>query len=868
MANTRTSPKPGCLTGVRVVEMADEQGEYTGRLFAGLGADVIKVEPPGGSATRDIGPFLNDSPDREGSLYFWNYNLGKRSVVIDLVTEQGKQQMLDLLATADVFLESTPRDYLASVGLTREGLLKRFPSLIIARMSAFGDSGPWADYKASDLVHLALGGVMMNCGYDPEPNGTESGIYDTPPIAPQMWHAYSIAGIQLAIVTLGALLHRDVTGEGQILTGIVHNAVSNNPEMDSVYWIYQRLPIYRQTSRHARAVVDDIPNIVQTRDGRWIMPGAPMPGRPGWDNLLKLLGRYGMAGDLPEERYAGMKSTAKTFAGGPGIDRESANHIHEVIWRLIRKLRYEQVPWREAQEGGMLWVPLRKPHENALDEHWQARKTFAEVQHEDLGRSFVYATSRWMATETDWQTGPRPPHTGEHTQEVLAPLAKAAPPTRTAPAKPINDSRRSRWGKPFALHGVQVLDFTWYLASGGAPRFLSSMGATILKVEWKDSPDIKQPAFPPGGREARRKATGPLPTLEDQDLSGHQNNRRPGQRAISLNLRHPQGLAIAKRLAATSDIVAEGFSPGVMDRLGLGYDALRAIKPDIIYAQQSGMGAQGVYGRYRSLGPIANSLSGLSEMSGFPEPYPPAGWGYSYCDWEGAYNFALAMMAALVYRDRTGKGQWIDSSQCETGMFLAGVPLLDWSANNRVWRRYGNRSPYKPAAPHGAYRCQGNDRWIAIACFTEAEWQALTEVADKPGWRSDPRFATLASRLASQDALDALVGEWTAGQERYGLMHRLQGAGVPAGVCQTAEDRCDDDPQLRAQNWLTEVTGTKMGTWPVIETPVKASATPPFAVGELDRAAPFYGEDNEYVYGEMLGMDAAEIKALAHEGVI
>jgi crotonobetainyl-CoA:carnitine CoA-transferase CaiB-like acyl-CoA transferase len=351
-------------------------------------------------------------------------------------------------------------------------------------------------------------------------------------------------------------------------------------------------------------------------------------------------------------------------------------------------------------------------------------------------------------------------------------------------------------------------------------------------------------------------------------MGGQFNNKNPGKRGISLNVCHPKGLEIARRLVAMSDIVAEGFSPGVMDRWGLGYDALRAIKPDIIYAQQSGMGSHGVYGRLRTVGPIAASFAGLSEMSGLPEPAMPAGWGYSYLDWIGAYSFALAMLTALFHRARTGQGQWVDASQCECGLFINGTATLDWSANGRVWSRHGNRSPYKPAAPHGAYPCAGRDRWIAIACFTEDEWRALARVAGRPAWAADPRFADLSARLAHQDALDEAVGEWTRPLEAHEAMARLQAVGVPAGVCQTAEDRCDHDPQLAALEWLTEVTGTMIGRWPVAEVPLKMSASPPYAGGPIDRGAPCYGEDNDYVFGELLGMSAREIAGLAEEGVI
>jgi crotonobetainyl-CoA:carnitine CoA-transferase CaiB-like acyl-CoA transferase len=178
---------------------------------------------------------------------------------------------------------------------------------------------------------------------------------------------------------------------------------------------------------------------------------------------------------------------------------------------------------------------------------------------------------------------------------------------------------------------------------------------------------------------------------------------------------------------------------------------------------------------------------------------------------DGAYSFALAILTALFHRVRTGEGQWVDASQSEVGLFISGTTILDWSANGRIWSRYGNRSPCKPAAPHNVYPCAGHDRWLTIACFTDAEWRALTEVAGRPEWATDGRFKDFAGRLAHQDALDALVGGWTRSRDGYETMLALQCAGVPAGVCQTAEDRCDHDPQLAALSWLTEVTGTKIG---------------------------------------------------------
>ena len=851
------------LSDLRVLEIGDEISAYAGKLLAGLGADVIKLEPPEGCSTRNIGPFYEDEPGPERSLFWWHYSLGKRSVVLDLEAEQGRARLLDLLKTADLFLDARPRAELAA--LDEEAIRTANPNIVIARMSPFGDDGPWADYRGSDLVHLALGGPMMNCGYDPQPDGT----YDTPPIAPQMWHAYHIAGELTCMNAIAALIDRGRSGRAQTLHTAVHDAVAKNTELDLMSWVYRRARFFRQTCRHAAEQVSPLPMIGPTKDGRWVM--ALPRGRS--QSLIDFLDRYDMSADLkddpPEAGGAGTRSRGETAA-----------HLQEVSQRLIRKFRFDDVPWRDAQDEGHLWAPLRKPHENALDPHWWERGSFATVAHPEHEAEFVYTTSKWVASETSWRVGPRAPLLGEHTDEVLAELERAPSPQVPAPVDHSTNGtgQLSRWGTPFPLDGVRILDFTWWLASGGAPRFLSALGAEDIKVEWHQNMDLRMgmAQYGVGGRAAREALgvnEGPLPAdLSTINRSGQFNDFHAGHRGLSLNLRDPRGLEIAKRLVAVSDIVAEGFSPGVMERWGLGYEVMKEIKPDIIYLSQSGMGQVGVYGRYRTVGPIAASFGAVSEMSGLPEPYAPAGWGYSYLDWFGAYNLANAMMAALYYRDRTGKGQWIDSSQVDAGIYLNGTSVLEWSANGTVWQRYGNRSPYKPAAPHGAYRCrddvESNDRWIAFACFDDSDWRSLRRVMGDPEWASSESFASLADRLANQDELDERITEWTRQHDRWDLMQRLQEAGIAAGVCQDAQDRLEVDPQLAHLNWLTEVEHSEMGAWPTKEVPVKWSHTPPFMGGPIDRGAPCYGEDNRYVLGELLGMSSSEIARLAEDGVI
>ena len=859
MPEQNGGPQAGFLPGVRVIELADELGEYCGKLLGDLGADVVKVEPPGGEPTRRYGPFYQDVPNPERSLYFWHYNLSKRGVTLDLDTPEGQAQFRELAKDADVLLDTRPRDYLESRGLGYEALKQVNPDIIVARISPFGDTGPWADYKGSDLVHLAAGGVMMNCGYDPDP----SRFYETPPIAPQMWQAYHIAGEMTAMGIMGALFYRNISGKGQQLSTSVHEAVAKQTETDLPNWIYARTPHFRQTCRHS-TFIPNPPSIALTKDGRWIMPSLIQAGGGGtFERAVELLDRYGLADDLKEEKYKDPAAREE-----PTVSR----HITDVINRFVNQFLYSRDIWRDAQESALVWAPERKPEENLHDAHWaELRETFIDIEHPELDKTFRYIGAKWMAPGIPWRRGPRAPLIGEHNKEILGQprpsIAKVSAPSR--PAEVV----LSKHGKPFPLAGVRVVDLSWLLASGGAGRFLGALGAEVIRVEHMSRIDFIRwgtGTAPPGGREERDRATEPLltPRPESPNRSGFFMDINASKLGMSINLQTPRGKELLAKLIGMADIVAEGFSPGTMDRMGFGYSRLKEIKPDIIYVQQSGMGQVGSYGRMRSYGPIAAAFSGLSEMSGLPEPYPPAGIGYSYLDWFGAYNMSTAMFAALYRKQVTGEGCWIDSSQVESGTYLNGTAILDYTVNGRPWERLGNRSPYKPAAPHGAYRARGDDRWIAIACFTEAEWQGFLKVAGNPQWARDAKFASLESRIANQDELDTLVTGITETRDPFELMHALQQAGVPAGVCQTAEDRCDHDPQLTHLQWLTELPQTEIGTWPVKEFPVKLSETPAYMGGIRGRHGPNYGEDNAYIYGTLLGLSEREIEELAEQGVL
>lgn len=708
----------------------------------------------------------------------------------------------------------------------------------------------------------------MNCGYDPRPDG----IYDTAPVAPQMWHAYHITGEIMAMQIVVALTYRKQTGRGQVLTSAVHDAVSKNTETDFPDWVYSRLPHNRMTCRHsfglrkgATAKNRQAPGPVRTKDGRWVLPystyfngfGTPV------SYLGKVLANHGMEGDLFDEKYNDPAYLA--------LD-ETAQSIDSKVARYIESFTFDADLWKEGQAVGMPWAPLRRPEENIDDPHFSARGTFVEVDQPEIGRSVTEVGARWYSPEVPWVSGVRAPRLDEHTADVLAEWA--VPTTKDLPSADVRETRAlSKRGKPFALDGVRVLDLTWFLASAGAGRYLAAHGADVIKVEHMSRLDGVRRGVGlvgDGGREARDEAVEPtpLPTSGSVNRSGFFMDINSGKRSISLNLKSDEGREILRELIRDADMLVEGFSPGTMEKMGLGYEEMRKINPDIIYVQQSGMGQHGTYQRMRSFGPTGQAISGLSEMSGYPEPYAPAGIGYSYLDWFGAYNMATAMIAALYRRDVTGQGCWVDSSQAEIGIYLTGTAVLDHSVNGRAWARYGNRSPYQKAAPHGVYPGVGEDRWIAFGAFDDEQWLALTRVLAAPELANDARFANLESRLAHQEELDRLVASATAQHDVFALMDALQAAGVPAGVCQTMQDRFEDDPQLAHLNWLVDLEQSEIGTWPVKELPVTFSETPPYVGGPHDRHGPSYAEDNAAVYGGLLGKSPDEIAALARDGVI
>jgi crotonobetainyl-CoA:carnitine CoA-transferase CaiB-like acyl-CoA transferase len=408
-----------------------------------------------------------------------------------------------------------------------------------------------------------------------------------------------------------------------------------------------------------------------------------------------------------------------------------------------------------------------------------------------------------------------------------------------------------------ALGHLRICDFTGQLAGAGATRFLAAFGAQVIRVEDPTN-------------QGRWDILRGSPPFKDErrgvNLGGAFNNHNVGKLGITLNLRTEEGRALLRRLVAVSDAVTENFAAGVFARLGFGYEALRAIRPDIVYVSNCGFGQSGPYSGFKTWGPSVQAVSGLTFSSGLPGR-EPAGWGYSYMDHTGAYYMAIALLAALYHSDLTGEGQWVDLATTEAALSLNGPALLDYTINQRPLRREGmpdsNRSQHPRMAPHGIFRGLHADTWVAIACRDDADWHAAAATIGE-AWASDSRFATLAGRLSSEDELEALLSGWTRARRPAETASLLQAAGVPAAEVATPLQRIDEDPDTDAWGLWPVATHTEMGEVRVDGLPVHLSESD----WSITRGAPCLGEHNEQVYGELLGVSAAEQARLHEAGVI
>ena len=398
------------------------------------------------------------------------------------------------------------------------------------------------------------------------------------------------------------------------------------------------------------------------------------------------------------------------------------------------------------------------------------------------------------------------------------------------------------------LEGIRVADFTWVWAGPFCTLQLAHLGAEVIRVESRTRTCVTRllPPFADG-------TPGP-------NRSGYFNQYNQGKLSLSLDLKHAEAIAIAKDLVAQCDVVCENFAAGVMDRMGLGYEVLRALRPDLVMIALSGYGATGPDAEFVSYGPAQVPLSGMSSLTGYAD-WPPMHVGISYGDPTGGLHGAFAVLAALWHRAATGEGQYIDLSQWETSIATLGEGVLEQSLTGTQPPRAGNRDPRM--APHGIFRCAGEQRWVAIAVRDDDEWRRLAQCMGKPELANDARFATIAARKANEDALEALITEWTRPQRDADVVATLQAARIAADVAMTNQDIAEDD-DLRRSGFHVLREHPEVGTRLHLGIPWQMSDTP----CSVQRPAPCLGQHTDDVLRRVLGYDEAKIAALRTAGVL
>ncbi|MGB6836731.1 MAG: CoA transferase [Dehalococcoidia bacterium] len=410
------------------------------------------------------------------------------------------------------------------------------------------------------------------------------------------------------------------------------------------------------------------------------------------------------------------------------------------------------------------------------------------------------------------------------------------------------------------LSGLHVADFSWFAAGPIVTEVMGIYGAEVVRVESEARVDGLRTIMP-----FAKDKTG-------YNVSGWFNNYNAGKLSVTLNLNTEKGKELAYRLVRWADVLVSNFTPRVVERWGLTYEELRKVKPDIIAAYEPMQGFEGPHRDFLGFGAILTPITGFAHLTGFPHQ-PPVGMGTNYPDYViNPIHTLTAVLAALRYRHKTGKGQRIELAQLDSSVSALGPALMDYAVNGRVQNRAGNRLPH--ASPHGAFPClplegagflgEDEDRWCAIAVFDDTQWQALCRAMGNPAWSQDPRFATLLSRKKHEDELEQQIAEWTGTKTPQEVMETLQAAGVPAGVVQNGRDVLEGDPHLKERGYYVYLDHPEAGRTAYDGPGFRLTKTP----GVLRSPAPCLGEHNEKVCKEILGLDDEEIAELLIEQVL
>lgn len=803
---------PGALSGLRVVEYAQlAAAPYGARLLADLGADVIKVEPPGGDAARGRGPFAGGTPHPERSGLFQYANAGKRGVVLDLADPLGRARFYRLLRGADVLIHDQAPAAALAAGLSLEALTAVSPRLVVVSVTPFGHTGPYRNRRAYPVnVYQSSGeGYLTPARCDRS---------DRPPVHLGRRTPEFIAGVAAAAGALLGVRARDATGTAR------HVDLSEQEVL--MFMNLQDLPRYLTAGagvgRGQRGY--RVAGIHPCQDGHVIF----YYHRPTeWAAMVEIIGRPDWAADpvLANRAVAEARWPEVTTALAAGFGPLSKADL-----------------LAGALEHGCALAPCRTAAEVVASEHLAARGFFADLDHPKLGRLRLPGGLFHMSATPPAYRRPAP-RLDEHQDLWRGPAGAAAIWGR----RPKRTVRRRRT-RPYPLSGVRVLDFAWGWAGPLVSAALGALGADVVKVESSRRMDFN-----------RQLADPVMGTPDSPNCSLSFNVTNINRRSITIDLQHPRGRALVQELVRAADVLIESFRPGVAARLGLGYEDLRRTRPDIVMLSFSANGQDGPESALPGYGPVFAALGGLSEITGYPDG-PPAEV-RAPADVLGSYAGLLGVLSALHHRDRTGEGQWIDCAGQEIVAAVVGDVLVDYAWTGTVAGRRGNADD--EYAPCNCYPAAGDDVWISIVVGGDAEWRALRQAMGDPAWAADPRYDTAAGRRAHAAELDRGIGSWTAQHPAGELAGRLQRAGVAAVPSYTLADLAAD-PHLREREAFICLEHAEAGTYRMPGLPWRLPGAPCPA----PRPAPLLGEHTDRVLLEWLGRSAAQAAELRRSGAL
>jgi len=798
----------GPLAGLRIIDLTEDLGRFATKLMAEFGAEVCR--PTGwGSRGRD----LPGSAGRLGGHLDWWYDAAKTSATIDLDREDGVAAYRALAASADLIIESLPVGYLAERAIDHEHLVAANPTLTQVSLTPFGRTGPRAAWAGSDLVAGALGGVLSITGTPDEPLNCWGG------------QNHNFGGFAAAICGLAGIRAARRDCRGQLIDLSLHEVVTGSIENLLMQYVYDDVLDFpkvagRQGSLHWLGLYEVTP----ARSGNLMVTPTPQAEtlidwmvERGVDEAIPFVGLTveELLGRVPE-----LMATIEAFC----LTGDASE--------LFSEAQKRHIAFGEVQS-------VAQVAENPQFEHRQLYADIGVGTGDDAGAadepgSTVRAPWRLVRfSETPIRIPDGLSSAPTETATVTARWSAAdGHPSATGSDGPAEGPAEAGFESslPRPLEGIRVLDLSWVLAGPFATRLLGDLGADVVKVQTEERATlVNQPGYP------------------------YYQVWNRSKRSVTIDLKHPETRDAVRRLVEQSDVLVENYSAGVLARLGLDWDQVKAWNPGLVYVSMSGCGHDGPWKDIISYAPTVHAVCGLTHLTN-PAGRGDVGCGFSLNDHAAGFGAALSVLAALEARESTGLGQYIDMAQLEVGAFLIGPALLDHFATGRVTEPAGNTDGLSDLVPNEVYRC-GDDRFVAVTANDDAMWARLAATIGLDEAEAD-RLAGLEARRADRAAVDRHLGAWCSGRPADEAMEALQAEGVAAGVVQDSGDLMERDPQLLARDFWQEMDLTEFGPRVCDRFPARWSES------DLDpyRPAPSYlGEANFDVLTEVAGLSVDEV---------